>query len=156
MLTLLWSRLGIILFIYIVVLFVVVLDLWSGVRKAKRRKEYRSSAGYRRTVEKLARYYNLIFAFTATDSLQMGFLWQYNSENGSHFPMLPFFTLAVALFICFIEIKSIFESADKKTRKQYHDAAAQIAEMLRHKEGASALAAIAEGLTKDTDQKEGA
>lgn len=155
MLTELWGmisqKLGIIIFIYVGVFVVVMLDLWSGVRKAKKRGEFRSSSGYRRTVEKLAKYYNLIFALTVTDLMQMGFLWQHNTDNGARFPLLPFITICGALFICIIEIKSIFEANDKKTRAQYRDAAELIAEILKHKDKAEAVISILNGNKNDDE-----
>jgi lysylphosphatidylglycerol synthetase-like protein (DUF2156 family) len=146
------SKLGIIIFIYIGVFVVVMLDLWSGVRKAKKRGEFRSSAGYRRTVEKLAKYYNLIFAFTVTDLMQMGFLWQHNTDNAAHLPLLPLITICGALFICLIEIKSIFEASDKKTRAQYRDAAELVAEILKHKDKAEAVMTILNGKKETNDE----
>ena len=50
--------------LYMLVFMVVGADLWSGVRKAKRRGEVRSSYGFKRTVDKLARYYNLLIALS--------------------------------------------------------------------------------------------
>ena len=52
-------QLMIIACIYALVLFVVFLDLWAGIRKAKQRGEYRSSYGLRKTVDKISRYFNL-------------------------------------------------------------------------------------------------
>ena len=39
--------------LYMLVFMVVGADLWSGVRKAKRRGEVRSSYGFKRTVDKM-------------------------------------------------------------------------------------------------------
>lgn len=55
--------------LYMLVFMVVGADLWSGVRKAKRRGEVRSSYGFKRTVDKLARYYNLLIALTVVDCI---------------------------------------------------------------------------------------
>ena len=57
--------------VYLLVLFVIFLDLWAGIRKARKRGELRSSLGYRKTVEKIAKYFNLIFVVTAIDAVQM-------------------------------------------------------------------------------------
>ena len=61
----LWILLG----IYILVLLMIFADLWSGVRKAKRIGEARTSYGYRRTISKMAQYYNILIACTIVDSM---------------------------------------------------------------------------------------
>ena len=50
------------LLMYITILALILADLWSGVRKAKKRGEFRTSDGYKRTIDKKARYYNMTFA----------------------------------------------------------------------------------------------
>ena len=56
---------------YVLVLCAVVADLASGLRKARRRGEARRSKALRRTVEKLATYYNVLAALTVIDAMQM-------------------------------------------------------------------------------------
>lgn len=56
---------------YILVFFAVMADLISGVRKAKKRGELRSSYGFRKTVDKLGKYYLPLFALTVVDFMQM-------------------------------------------------------------------------------------
>lgn len=148
------SKLGILAFIYILVLIMVLLDLWSGIRKAKQRKEYASSYGLRRTFDKLAKYYNVIIALTVADLLQMGFLWHYNVTNNANVPLLPFVTAIGAFFVCFVEIKSICESADKKMKGQYQEAAKQISEVLKHKDKAAMIGALLSELSKPAEEKE--
>lgn len=144
------SKIGILAFIYIIVFVMVLLDLWSGVKKAKKRKEYTSSTGLRRTADKLAKYYNVIFALTAADLLQMGFFWNYNVENEASIPLLPFVTAVGAFFVCFVEIKSICESADKKMKGQYQEAAKQISEILKHKDKADIVSALLSEIAKES------
>ena len=57
---------------YVLVLAAVLADLWSGLRKARRRGEARRSEALRRTVSKLGQYYNAMFALTVVDLMQMG------------------------------------------------------------------------------------
>ena len=52
---------------YMGVLLLIGADLWSGVRKAKIRGEVRSSYMYKKTVDKIARYYNALLALTIVD-----------------------------------------------------------------------------------------
>lgn len=146
------SKLGILAFIYALIFLMVLLDLWSGVKKAKKRKEYTSSTGLRRTADKLAKYYNVIFALTVADLLQMGFFWHYNSENGVHIPLLPFVTAAGAFFVCFVEIKSICESADKKMKGQYQEAMKQMGDVLKHKDKLEMLSALLSTLSSKEEE----
>ena len=48
-----WMLFGILL----TPLFFIAFDLWAGIRKAKQRSEKISSDGWKRTVNKVARYY---------------------------------------------------------------------------------------------------
>lgn len=104
--------------LYIATLLLVLCDLWSGIRKAKQRGEYRSSCGLRKTIVKLTNYYNLLLVLTIVDTLitiaSVKCNWDY--------PIFPFITLAGVLLIAVIEIKSICEKADKKTKAKAEDA----------------------------------
>ena len=62
----LWITFG----LYFLVIIAIIADLWSGVRKAKINGVARSSYGYRRTVDKIARYYNVLMALTVVDAMQ--------------------------------------------------------------------------------------
>lgn len=111
-------QIQLVLVLYIATLLLVLCDLWSGCRKARERGEYRSSRGLRKTVTKLTNYYNMLLALTVIDGLvtlvSMKCKWDYE--------IFPFVTLVGVLFIAYIEIKSIFEKADKKQRAGAEDA----------------------------------
>ena len=51
---------GVLLFLWITVLGLIFSDLWAGVRKAKKAGVYRTSDGYKKTIDKMARYYNMM------------------------------------------------------------------------------------------------
>ena len=70
----------ILILIYLAVLAVIFLDLRAGIRKAKQRGEYRSSFGLRRTVDKVSRYFNMLFVITVIDGLQMLAIWMSNTQ----------------------------------------------------------------------------
>lgn len=122
----------------IVLLFVVVgmmcaplafiaLDYWSGIRKAKKRNEKIRSDKMKRTVDKVARYYNAILALLVLDILQISafvFLHIYNGWSAYTFPL---FTFLAVIFVAAIEIKSIIEPADAKERKEM----AQVTELAK-------------------------
>lgn len=108
----LWILFG----IYILVMAMVLADLWSGVRKAKRLGEARTSYGYRRTIAKIAQYYNVLIALSIVDAMQMVAFWYLEVYYQHKIPMFPFITLIGAILLCFIEIKSIYEKAEDKVR----------------------------------------
>lgn len=114
----LWILFG----LYILVLLMVTADLWSGIRKAKQNGIVRSSYGFKRTVEKVARYYNALFALTIIDAMQLSAIWYLENFYEYHIPFFPFVTLVGAIGLAVIELKSIYEKAEDKQR--FHEAGA--------------------------------
>ncbi|HBJ76707.1 MAG TPA: hypothetical protein DDY68_02415 [Porphyromonadaceae bacterium] len=62
--------------------------LWSGIRKARERGEYRSSYGLRKTVGKVANYYNLLFIVTIIDVMHIVALVVFDVKILPPFPAL--------------------------------------------------------------------
>lgn len=110
--TTVWIAFG----IYILVGIMIFADLWSGVRKARRMGAARTSYGYRRTVSKIAQYYNVLIALSVVDTLQMSAIWYLERFYNYQIPLFPIVTLIGAILLCFIEIKSIYEKAEDKER----------------------------------------
>lgn len=102
--------------IYVLVLLAIMADLWSGVRKAKKKGIARTSYGFRRTVEKLAKYYNALLALTVIDCMQMAAIWYLETYYNYKIPMIPIVTLIGAIGIGAIEVKSIYEKAEDKVQ----------------------------------------
>lgn len=98
------------------VLLSIMADLWSGVRKAKQNGIIRSSYGFKRTVDKIARYYNVLLALSIVDAMQMTSLWYLERYYSYTIPIFPVITLLGAIGISLIEIKSIYEKAEDKVR----------------------------------------
>ena len=149
---------------FIVLLFVVVLmlmtpivfialDYWAGIRKAKARGEAIRSDKMKRTADKIARYYNCILAMMVVDVIQITafvFLYLFNGWEAYTF---PFFTLCAVLFVAAIEVKSIFEPADVKERKQMKEVAELAKAIAEHKSDPAEIAeAIAEYLSKNKEE----
>ena len=101
----------------------VVLDFWSGIRKAKVRGERITSTGYRRSLRKLSRYYNIIFAMAFLDIIQMSWLWAMDNFWNWHVPYFPFLTMIATIVVAAIEVNSIYEPADAKEQRQLDDLA---------------------------------
>ena len=112
--------------LYLLVLCAILADLVSGIRKAKKRGEARTSYGLKRTVDKLARYYNGLFALTIVDLMQMVGVWYLDLYYNYHIPLFPMITLIGAVGIGIIEVKSIYETAEDTVK----DPSQQVIEML--------------------------
>lgn len=103
---------------YFLVLAAAAADLESGLRKARRRGETTRSRALRRTVDKLARYYNVLIVLTVVDAMQITAAVFLRTVEGYDVPTIPIFTLIGSLGMAFIEVKSIFEKGDDKEKQQ--------------------------------------
>ncbi len=135
--------------LYALILFVVFLDLLAGIRKAKQRGEYRSSYGLRKTVDKICRYYNMVLVVTAIDIVQMLAVINLNPQTEHSLPVLPFFTFLGAMFVGFIELKSIYEKSEDKEQAKIKDAAKMMAQVLQHSEESELVAGFIEYIKKE-------
>ena len=129
-------------------LMFIALDYWSGIRKAKKRGEKIRSDKMKRTVDKVARYYNAILAMVVLDIIQISafvFLHIYNDWSAYTFPL---FTFIAVMFVAAIEIKSIIEPADAKERREMRDVTELAKAIASHKSDPKEIAeAIAEYLS---------
>lgn len=120
---------------YVLVLFAVIADLIAGVRKAKKRGEARRSAAFRRTVDKIARYYNALFALTVIDLMQIGAVFYLRIAEGFvSLPLFPIFTLIGSIGIALIEVKSIFEKGEEKERNDTLNAFSTLSKLIHDKD----------------------
>lgn len=135
--------------IMVVPLLLIFLDFWAGIRKARARKERIRSDKMKRTVQKVARYYNAILAMVLMDAVQIaGFVFLHIFNHWTLFTF-PLFTLISVLFIAAIEIKSICEPASEKERREVADVAELAKQIAAHGMDATQLAHdIAEYLTQ--------
>lgn len=115
-----------VVFIYIWILLVSMLDLRAGIRKAKKMGVYKSSKKLRRTVEKLTFYYNLMMALTFADILAVVVI----ALLGIPIPRIPYLSFVGAFGVGYIEIKSIFEKAEDKQKADVADALAALSQIL--------------------------
>ena len=135
--------------IMVVPLLLIFLDFWAGIRKARARKERIRRDKMKRTVQKVARYYNAILAMVLMDAVQIaGFVFLHIFNHWTLFTF-PIFTLIAVLFIAAIEIKSICEPASEKERREVADVAELARQIASHGTDATQLARdIAEYLTQ--------
>ena len=116
---------------YGLVLAAALADLWSGLRKARRRGEARRSEALRRTVSKLCQYYNVMLALTVVDAMQIGLMYYVRVACGWDAPLLPCFTVIGAIGIAAIEVKSIYEKAEEKTQNDMTAAVSMLLNALK-------------------------
>ena len=134
-------------------LMFIFLDYWAGIRKAKKRGEKIRSDKMKRTIDKISRYYNAILAMLVVDCIQMSafmFLYIYYDWKPYTFPL---FTLTAIMFVAFIEIKSIYEPADKKESREMKEVVELAKAIAEHKNDPKEIAkSIAEYLKSDTNE----
>ena len=130
----------------------IALDYWAGIRKARKRGEAIRSDKMKRTIDKISRYYNAILAMMVVDAIQMSaFIFLYLYYGWTAYT-IPVFTLAAILFVAAIEIKSIYEPADVKERRENKDVIELAKAIAAHKSDPEEIAvAIAKYLNKETD-----
>lgn len=122
---------GLMLLCYIIIIGLIFCDLQAGIRKAKKRGEVRTSDGYKRTIAKIAQYFNMTFALSLIDVAQLCmllFLYHFYQRD---IIMIPWFTLLALGYVGFVEVKSIWEPADIKEKKQQQDYRRAIMALIR-------------------------
>lgn len=139
---------------YLIVLGLIFADLESGVRKAKQRGEYRTSEGYKRTIDKIAKYYNMLIALSLVDCLQIACIFYCHWFYGYDILMLPWFTAIGTGYIGFVEVKSIREPADIKEKKQQDDFRRLVVQMAKdHLHPEEVLKDVMDALSENNESK---
>jgi hypothetical protein len=90
--------------LYACVFASVVIDLFFGVKRAKRLKIIRTSFGYRRTITKLTSYFGLMLMLSIADIA------------ASVVFKMPYFTVIGAIGIVIVEAKSVFENLKQQEK----------------------------------------
>ncbi|WP_373800020.1 hypothetical protein, partial [Bacteroides heparinolyticus] len=108
----------------------------------------------KKTIDKIARYYNALLALTVIDMMQMGGVWYLDCYYDYHLPIFPVVTLFGALGISLVELKSIYEKANEKVRNEYKEVAALAAEIAKNRtEPAEIAQAIIEYMNKGKEAR---
>lgn len=145
------SQMTTIIILYVAVLLVVMLDLCSGLRKAHKLGQYRSSSGLRKTVDKLASYFNMLLVLTVIDFMQILSFYHLNPQLTVHVPLFPALTLIGAIFAGIIEFKSIYEKSNDKDKGRYQETARLVNEIMKMAD-AKKLSSLIEYFKTDTDK----
>ena len=110
---------------------------------------------YKRTVDKVARYYNALLALVVVDCMQMAGIWYLDNYYDYHIPIFPFITLLGAFGVAAIEVKSIYEKAEDKERREMEQVATLVTEITKHRIESTEIArAVVEFLNKNKEEKE--
>ena len=142
---------GLMLLCYIIILGLIFCDLQAGIRKAKKRGEFRTSDGYKRTIEKISKYFNMTFALSLIDVVQLALLTFLYHFYGRDIIMVPWFTMLALGYVGFVEIKSIWEPADIKEKKQQQEYRRAVLALIREYGG---IEKVIEAMTQKGEEEE--
>lgn len=107
----------IVVIIIIAVLLAIFIDLGCGLVKAKTRGEIRSSWGLKRTANKVATYVGVLLILAFVDYL-IHFCHFYAMFGWHSAVGVPILTCGGGIFFLIVEVISMFENADKKTKTE--------------------------------------
>lgn len=96
---------------YAGVLLAVVIDLISGLRKARLAGRPCRSRGLRRTVSKLTSYYLALFCLSTVDAMIITTLAVMSTLGRDIIEPFPYLTTAGAISLALIETRSIIENS---------------------------------------------
>ena len=123
------SMLSVIAVVMVIVLLAMVVDLLSGINKARQNGKMRTSWGLKRTVSKFIMYEGGLLIAAGVDVL-MHASHLYDLLHLDAIRGVPFVTCLVGAFLCVVEFMSVHESADTKTKKEWADTARLIGQVV--------------------------
>ena len=134
----------------IAVIVAIAVDLFFGWNKAKQRGDARSSYAFSRTISKFALYEGVMIIAFCIDML-VHFVWAQLNDTCYFAPII---CCIVAIVLCIVEIWSMREKADEKTRNNLHNAIKIIAEAIPKDQVADFVKNVIEAGTKEKDVTE--
>ena len=114
-----------------VVIGAMCMDAAFGWRKAKLRGEARTSYLFSRSITKFALYEGVLFISAGIDTL-IHFVWAQFSSSSIH--CVPLASILVAITLCIVEIWSMREKAEEKTRNNINHAIKVVADAISREE----------------------
>jgi hypothetical protein len=123
--------------LYACVFLSVIVDLFFGVRRARKLKIIRTSYGYRRTITKLTGYFGLMIMFSITDVV------------ASVLFKMPYFSVVGAIGIVLVEAKSVFENL-RQQEKSIAEVQQLLLKFFKNKEEIQTLVAFLNAQTQST------
>lgn len=132
---------GIVVLSMVVVLFAMIIDLISGLMKAKQRNEVRSSYGLKRTLNKFIMYEGGMLIAAGVDLLihlsHLQELFHLEVIHG-----IPVVTLLLGIYLLIVEGISVREKADQKIRGEMQKANEIMSKMISREELVELLADV--------------
>lgn len=123
------SLLKMVVFVMLAVLLAMVIDLVSGLYKAKQRGELRTSEALRRSLSKFISYEGGLAIAAMVDGL-ISMADFFGLFGISRLSAVPVVTILVGIFLLVVEFMSVREKADAKTKKQQAAAAELLTKLL--------------------------
>jgi len=123
------SMLSVVAVVMVIVLMAMVIDLLSGINKARQNGKMRTSWGLKRTISKFIMYEGSLLIAAGVDVL-MHASHLYDLLHLDAIRGVPFVTCLVGAFLCVVEFMSVHESADTKTKKEWADTARLIGQVV--------------------------
>jgi hypothetical protein len=114
-----------------VVIGAMCMDAAFWWRKAKLRGEARTSYLFSRSITKFALYEGVMFISAGIDTL-IHFVWMQFSSTSIH--CVPLASILVAITLCIVEIWSMREKAEEKTRNNINHAIKVVADAISREE----------------------
>ncbi len=143
----------VIFILYFMPLICIMADLRAGTRRAKANGVYRSSYRYRKTVRKISEYYNMLLVLTVIDAIQIIIIFMLCQQLEWTLPLVPIFTAGGAVFVAFVELKSVREKHDEKTQARMNEAAESFVKILKDPNNREIALSIIEYLKTDKPEK---
>lgn len=132
---------GIVVLSMVVVLFAMIIDLISGLMKAKQRNEVRSSYGLKRTLNKFIMYEGGMLIAAGVDLL----IHLSHLQELFHLEVIygiPVVTLLLGIYLLIVEGISVREKADQKIRGEMQKANEIMSKMISREELVELLADV--------------
>lgn len=137
----------------IIVLLAMMVDLASGLYKAKQRGDLRTSEGLKRTLSKFISYEGGMLIAAGVDVL----MHLCRLADVLHIGVLkgiPIITCLVGVFLLVVEFMSVREGADEKTKKEVRAVETALIQALTQSGGAERLQALLQTLQDASKHKD--
>lgn len=132
-----------------VVIGAMCMDAAFGWRKAKLRGEARTSYLFSRSITKFALYEGVLFISAGIDTL-IHFVWAQFNTSTVH--CVPLASILVAITLCIVEIWSMREKADEKTRNNVNHAIEVVAKAMQKEQVVDVAKHIIDKASENNEQ----
>lgn len=131
----------------VVIIIAMAMDAMFGWRKAKLRGEARTSYLFSRSITKFTLYEGVLMISCGIDTL-IHFVWAMFAQTIIY--CVPVVTCIAAVVLCVVEILSMKEKADEKTRRNFAQAVKIVAEAIPKDQAVD----IAKSILKSTSEND--